>query len=135
MGELVPVGAHGHAEHVGDRDAVAARLLGEVGIFRELVVEPGFRRRHLAVGQRDAIEHADQALGHGAQIVQHRRAELDLAERHTPVLGLAFSIILEQQPAFARHQQRVEAGHPPIALQVSQARGEITVGRGGLFCP
>ena len=81
--------------------------LARSAILGELIVKPGFRRRHLAVGQGDAIEHADQALGHRAQIVQHRRAELDLAERRAPVFGLAFAVILEQQAAAARHQQRV----------------------------
>jgi len=76
----------------------------------------------------------NQALAYRAQVVQHRWAELDLAKRHAPVFGLAFSVVLEQQAAAARHQQRVQAGHTPVALHFGQARGEVAIGRDGLLC-
>ena len=129
--ELVPFRPHRHAERVSDRDAIAARLARQVGVFGELVVEPGLRRRHLAVGQRDAIEHADHALGHRAQIVQHRRAERDRAERGAHPFILAHAVILEQDAAAARHQQRMQAGHAAVALHLSQACGEVAIGCDG----
>jgi hypothetical protein len=44
-------------------EAVTAGLLRKIGILRETGVELGFGRRHLAVGECDAIEHTDDALG------------------------------------------------------------------------
>ena len=57
-----------------------------------------------------------------------------VAERRAPVFGLAFAVILEQQAAAARHQQRVQAGHAAVALHVGQARGEVAIGGDGLLC-
>ena len=117
-----------------DGEPIAAGGARKIGIVRKLLVEIRFGRRHMAGRERNAIGETDHALGHRAQVVQHRWAELDLAKRHAPVFGLAFSVVLEQQAAAARHQQRVQARHTPVALHFSQARGEVAIGRDGLLC-
>ena len=47
---------------------------------------------------------------------------------------LAHSVVLEQEAAAARHQQRMQAGHAAVAFHVGQARGEVAIGGDGLLC-
>src|SRR5262249_19318148 len=88
-----------------DRKAVAAGLLCEAGILPKLGVELGFGRRQLAVGERDAIEHATMLLETERRIVQHGWTEGDRAERVATVPVLALPVALHEEAAVSRDEQ------------------------------
>lgn len=78
-----------HAQHMINRQPIAARLVCEVGILGELVVKLCLGGRHLAGRECNAIDQADHALGYGTQIVQHVGGEGDGAEWASPSIVLA----------------------------------------------
>ena len=110
--KLVPFKAECHAQNVLHGDPFATGLLAEVGVFRELVVEFCFRRRHLAGRERNAIDQNDHALGHRAQVMQHVGRER---------LVLAASIVLEHERPSLTHEKRVQPAHPAVPQGLRQA--------------
>src|SRR5581483_10337964 len=73
-------------------------------------VEPGIGRWHLAVGERHAVEKTDHALGHGTQVMRDVARESDRAEPPArTILVLAGLVVLENDFAMLRHEQRMQA--------------------------
>jgi hypothetical protein len=60
--KFVPPEAQRHAEHVADRQPVAAVLLGKIGTLRKLLVELRLWCRRLAVDERNAIDETNTLL-------------------------------------------------------------------------
>ena len=87
-------------------------MLSKIGIFGKLLVEFRLWRRHLVVGERNAIEETDHALGHRPQIVLHLGPEGDDdARSRASALILTFPVVLEQQLAVLADQQRMQVVH------------------------
>jgi len=55
----------------------------------------------MALSKRDAIEQANDALGHGSHIVKRIRLEFDSAERAAPDFIGAGEIAFENDPSFS----------------------------------
>ena len=63
-----------------DGETLVPRIGREVGIFRKGLQQQSFRGRHLALGERKAIEQAKDALGHRAQVMQRIGAKCDATD-------------------------------------------------------
>jgi hypothetical protein len=100
-GEFVPIRAERHGQRVLDRQGVFFRVRRQVGIFRKLCEETGFRRWHLAGGEGDAIQQTDHALRHGAHIMQCLGSKPYNAQWTAPCIG-ACKIPLEEYPTATR---------------------------------
>ena len=85
------------------------RIFGEVRILRELRQKRRLWRRHQPPVQGDAVQNADDALRHRAQIVQRLGLEGDMAERLPPVLVGPFVIALQHRLAGLQRQHRVQS--------------------------
>jgi hypothetical protein len=79
-----------------DRPPVAGGI-GEVGVFGERSKERRIRWRHFSVGERDAVEQADDALRRRSQIVQCIGFERDPAQRAASRVVFALEVTLERQ--------------------------------------
>jgi hypothetical protein len=101
-----------------DGEAVAARLAGEVRIFRKLRVQLCFRRRHLAGRECDAIDEADDAFRHRAKIVRHVGSE-GHGTKAAAALGLvlAAAVMLEHELAALTHQQYMQARDAAVLFE------------------
>ena len=105
-----------------DGEPLAAGLARKVGIFRKLLIQFRLGWRDLASRERDAIGKPDHALGHGAQVVRHIRAEGDGAERRPAFrLVLALPVMLEDELASVTDQKRVQSAHFAVPLSLRKA--------------
>src|SRR5262249_26868244 len=102
-----------------------AGLAGQIEILRKLLIQLRFRRRHPAGRERDAIDEANHALRHRAQIVQHVRPEHDVTERLAPGNVLALPVMLEHELAVLAHQQHMQAVDLAIALRCREALTDV----------
>ena len=105
-----------------DGEPLAAGLARKVGIFRKLLIQFRLGWRDLASREGDAIGKPDHALGHGAQVVRHVRAEGDSAERRPAFrLVLALPVMLEDELASVADQKRVQSAHFAVPLGLRKA--------------
>jgi hypothetical protein len=65
----------------------------------------------------NAVEEADEALGHRAQVVECVGSERDLPERATPGLVDTGVVALERQSAASRDQEPVQAAELAVSLR------------------
>jgi hypothetical protein len=116
---------------VPDGELGAARLLQDIGVLRKGRGEPGLRRRHLALRQRDAIDPAHDALRHRPQVVHHAAVEDDLSERSAPALVLARAVVLEHHATAACHGERMQAEHAAVLFDLVEPLVERPFCSGG----
>ena len=107
---------------MADEQAPALGLGGEIRIFGEVIVQPLVRPRHLARGQRDPVEEADDALGHRAEVVQRPRPEGDAPEVLAPGDVRPLEVALGGDAPVADDQH---AMHVAPAGEAVDAPGEV----------
>ena len=78
-----------------DGNALVPQIGREVGKFRKGFQQRMFRRRHLALGERQAIEQAEDALGRRTQVMQRVGTERDATDRVASDFVLARLVALE----------------------------------------
>ena len=108
-----------------DAQLLPLRVSGELRILRELRQKRRLRRRHQPPVQGDAVEKADDALRHRAQIVQRLRLERDMAERLPPVLVGPVVIALQDRLAGLQRQNRVQSPQQARAKSRIEPLAEI----------
>ena len=105
---LVPLQAHGHAQGMGDEDGAPALIGRQIAVGGKGLDQGSVQRGHLAFGQGQAVQQADDALADRAHIVQGVGVEGHLAQRLAPAFVLALEIALQRQPAVAHHDDGVQ---------------------------
>src|SRR6185369_11770946 len=125
---LIPFDAKRHADRMPDRPAAALLQVLKVGVIRELCKQRRIERRHLALAERDAVQQANDALAHGAQLVAALGRERDTFKMRSavfvPHLIVALEIVLEDHPAPPDDDDAVDVRGLPAANELIELLAE-----------
>jgi len=123
--QLIPIRAHRHRQHMMQRPALPAGIRREIGIFGKGLHQGLLGRRHLACGERDSVQQADDTLRHRAQIVQRIGLERDNSQRPAARIVRTFEIALQHQPSAADDNDRVHVPDTFFGNRLVQPCSEI----------